>query len=82
MLAVNAMLAKKKKRLLALTYSSESVRVTSNRLNSFQYNFAKKSPATRLDIQLLPDIDEACAIVKNASKKQAPEGIFCMGITP
>jgi LacI family transcriptional regulator len=78
-IAAEAIIEKKKKRVLAL-FGHPHLSITRIRCASFKNTFEKKSPKTKLTIDYPETIAESKRVAMNALKeKNQPDVIFCMG---
>lgn len=78
-IAAEAIIEKKKKRVLAL-FGHPHLSITKIRCASFQETFAKHSPKTKLTIDYPENITESKRVALDALKdKNRPDTIFCMG---
>ncbi|MBN8672501.1 MAG: LacI family DNA-binding transcriptional regulator [Chitinophagales bacterium] len=78
-IAAEAIIEKKKKRVLAL-FGHPHLSITRIRCATFRETFAKQAPKTKLTIDYPEGIAESKRVVLEALKgKQRPDTIFCMG---
>jgi LacI family transcriptional regulator len=78
-IAAEAIIEKKKKRVLAL-FGHPHLSITKIRCASFQETFAKQAPKTKLIIEYTENIPESKRVALDALKeKNRPDTIFCMG---
>ena len=78
-LAAEAIIEKKKKKVLAL-FGHPHLSISRIRCSSFQETFAKNSPRTKIIIGYPESIAESKRVALEALKdKQRPDTIFCMG---
>ena len=78
-MAAEAIIEKKKKRVLAL-FGHPHLSITRIRCASLKETFEKKSPKTKITIEYPETIAEAKRVTLNALKdKHPPDTIFCMG---
>ena len=78
-MAAEAIIEKKKKRVLAL-FGHPRLSISRIRCASFKETFEKKSPKTKLSVANPETIIESKSVALNALKeKHPPDAIFCMG---
>ncbi len=78
-IAAEAIIAKKKKKVLAL-FGHPHLSITQKRCESFKKTFAKQSPKTKLIIDYPESINESQKVTLKALKdKNGIDTIFCMG---
>jgi LacI family transcriptional regulator len=78
-IAAEAIIEKKKKRVLAL-FGHPHLSITKIRCSSFLETFAKHSPKTKITVDYPEGIAESKKVAMEALKaKQRPDVIFCMG---
>lgn len=78
-IAAEAIIEKKKKRVLAL-FGHPHLSITRIRCATFQETFAKQAPKTKISIDYPEGIAESKRVTLEALKgKQRPDTIFCMG---
>ena len=78
-IAAEAIIEKKKKRVLAL-FGHPHLSISKIRCNSMQETFEKQAPRTKLTVKFIEGINASEKVTLEAMKeKQKPDVIFCMG---